>query len=147
MDEDTSDVIKVPQPHGGALTPYPKGVSGNPAGKPKGTKHLSSVIQDLMEDENFELKLKNGELLKGMPSRNIAKVMYGLAVSGNTKAADWLARHGYGNKQIHEFENSPIQQILQKYGLDGVDKNTATKTKRPKAVPAKKKAEPQGKDR
>lgn len=109
----------IPQPHGGALKPFEPGTSGNPAGKPKGARHLSSVIQELMDDDDFELKLKNGQILKGRPSRKLTEVMYGMAVSGNVKAAEWLAKHGYGTKQIVEFEGNPIEKILDKYGLNG----------------------------
>ena len=82
----------------GLNTQFKPGVSGNPAGKPKGARSLSATIQDLMEDDDFEIKLKDGQILKGRPSKKIAEVMYGMAISGNTKAADWLAKYGYGNK-------------------------------------------------
>lgn len=79
----------------GAAHQFQPGVSGNPAGKPKGSRHLRTVIQELMEDEDFELKLKNGEILKGAPSKHISQTMYKLALSGNVRAADWLAKNGY----------------------------------------------------
>lgn len=113
---------------------FQPGVSGNPAGKPKGTRHLSTVIQELMDDENFELKLKDGKILKGRPSRKLAEVMYSLGISGNVKAADWLAKHGYGTKQIHEFETNPIDGILDKYGLKP-DATTPTPPTQPTDVP------------
>lgn len=94
-----------PQPHGGALYRPDKGETPNPAGQPKGTQHLSTVIQNLMNDDDFELKLKNGTVLKGKPSRKIVETMYALAVSGNTRAAEWLAKHGYGTKIVHDFES------------------------------------------
>lgn len=93
---------------------FKPGQSGNPAGKPKGSRHLSTVIQELMDDENFELKLKDGNMLKGRPSRKIAEVMYGLAISGGSnsvKAADWLAKHGYGTKVVHDFEDSLFTEM------------------------------------
>lgn len=31
------------------LTPYPKGVSGNPSGKPKGTKNRSTIVKKWLE--------------------------------------------------------------------------------------------------
>lgn len=71
-------------------------------GRPKGSRNLRNVIQELMEDENFELKLKDGKILKGTPSRHVSETMYKLAVSGNTKAADWLARHGYSETKAPE---------------------------------------------
>lgn len=93
------------------LIPAKPGEIRNPKGKPKGTRHLSTVIQELMMDDDFELKLKNGEILKGAPSRKISETMYKLAVSGNTKAAEWLAKHGWGNKVVHEFEDSLFTEM------------------------------------
>jgi hypothetical protein len=95
--------------------PIPGGVNK------KGSRHLSSVIQELMDDDNFELKLKDGKTLQGRPSKRLVEVMYALAVSGNTKAADWIAKYGYGTKQTIEFEGNPIEKILDKYGLNGDD--------------------------
>ena len=99
-------------PHDGKK--FQPGQSGNPNGKPKGSRHLSSVIQELMDNDDFELKLKDGKTLKGRPSKKLVEVMYGLAVSGNTKAADWLAKYGYGQKmeiehsgEITNGENNP----------------------------------------
>lgn len=109
-------------------TQFKPGQSGNPAGKPKGARHLSSVIQELMDDDDFELKLKDGKTLKGRPSRKLTEVMYGMAVSGNVKAAEWLAKHGYGTKQVHEFSN-PIETILTKYGLTDIPTETEEEPK------------------
>ena len=45
--------------------PFPKGVSGNPAGKPKGTKHLSSLLKQALNDkEDVEIKDKDGNVIK-----------------------------------------------------------------------------------
>lgn len=33
------------------LTPYPPGVSGNPAGKPKGAKHLTTKLWDALQQK------------------------------------------------------------------------------------------------
>lgn len=72
---------------------------GNPGGgKPPGTRSLSATIQELLEDDNFEVELKNGTKLKGRPSKKMSEVMYKLALSGNVKAYDVLAKYGYGSK-------------------------------------------------
>lgn len=51
-----------------------------------------------MENDEFEIELKGGQKLKGRPSKKIAEVMYKLSLTGNHKAADWLAKYGYGTK-------------------------------------------------
>lgn len=85
-------------------TPPPKetrwkpGQSGNPEGKPKGTKHISTHIQEMLNDPDFELKLKDGTILKGRPVQAIIKTAVAKAVSGDMRAFDMLGKYGYGNK-------------------------------------------------
>ena len=92
------------------------GQSGNPAGKPKGTKHLSTYIQEALTDENFELKLKDGSILKEMPIKAIIKTAVAKSVSGDTRAMEWLAKHGYGEKLNLEVTDTR-KDILSRYGL------------------------------
>ena len=100
------------------------GQSGNPRGKPKGTKHLSTYIQEALTDKNFELKLKDGTILKEMPIKAIIKTAVAKSVSGDTRAMEWLAKHGYGEK-INLQVNDSRKDILEKYGLnEGGDGDT-----------------------
>ncbi len=84
----------------------------------KGTKHLSTWIQEMMEDENFELKLKDGTIFRGAPIKAVIKTAIAKAMSGDQRAFDMLGKYGWGSKQIHEFQNNPIDEILDKYGLN-----------------------------
>lgn len=95
-------------------TQFQPGQSGNPAGKPKGTKHLSTHIQEMLNDPNFELKLKDGSILKGAPIIAIIKTAVAKGVSGDTRAMEWLAKHGYGEKLQLEISD-PRKEILNKY--------------------------------
>jgi hypothetical protein len=83
-------------------------------GKPKGTVHLSTHIQNMLNDPEFELKLKDGSLLKGAPIIAIIKTAVAKSVSGDTRAMEWLAKHGYGDKLVLEI-NDPRKEILDKY--------------------------------
>lgn len=94
------------------------GQSGNPRGKPKGAKHLSTHIREMLNDDDFELKLKDGSILKGRPINAIIKTAIAKGVSGDTRAMEWLAKHGYGEKIVHEVDN-PILAIIEKYGNKG----------------------------
>lgn len=96
------------------------GQSGNPAGKPKGTKHLSTYIQEALTDENFELKLKDGTIMKEMPIKAIIKTAVAKSVSGDTRAMEWLAKHGYGNLVRIEIDD-PLDKLLGKFGIEGDD--------------------------
>jgi hypothetical protein len=80
------------------VTRWQAGQSGNPAGKPKGTKNLSSWIREMLEDESFTQKLKNGKTVKGAPVQAVVKTLIEKAIQGDMKAFDLLARYGYGTK-------------------------------------------------
>ena len=107
-------------------TKWKPGQSGNPAGKPKGAKHLSTHIQNMLNDVNFELKLKNGELLKGAPIKAIIKTAIAKSISGDTRAMEWLAKHGYGEK-INLEVNDYRKDILKRY-MESDDAGQATET-------------------
>lgn len=76
---------------------------GNPGGgKPKGTKHLSTWIQELLNDETFTGDYLEGYQLKkhtGAPVQAIVRVAALKSLAGDTKWAEWLAKYGYGTKQ------------------------------------------------
>lgn len=87
---------------------FKPGESGNPAGKPKGTIHLSTHIQNLLNDENFELyledRLDGWKKFDGPPIKAIMTVAIRKAAAGDDKAREWLAKYGYGQK--FELEHS-----------------------------------------
>ena len=80
------------------LIPPVKGEIRNPGGKPKGTKHISTHIQEMLNDPNFELKLKDGSIIKGRPMDAIIKTAIAKGVSGDMRAFDMLGKYGYGQK-------------------------------------------------
>lgn len=81
-------------------TQFKPGQSGNPKGKPKGTLSLSTHIQRLMNEEDFEAIIPDGKLTdkeyKGTPMIAIIKTALARAANGDDKARDWLAKYGYG---------------------------------------------------
>ena len=93
-------------------TRWKKGQSGNPKGKPKGSKHISTHIQEMLNDPDFELKLKDGTILKGRPVEAILKTAVAKAVSGDMRAFDMLGKYGYGTKLDITSEGEKIQPIL-----------------------------------
>lgn len=93
----------------------------------KGVKHLSTHIQDMLNDPNFELKLKDGTILKEMPMKAILKTAVAKSISGDTRAMDWLAKYGYGQKLIHDFETDIFKEMELKIK---VVKDDGTESKR-----------------
>lgn len=83
------------------LKHWKPGQSGNPKGKPKGTKHLSTWIREMLSDDNYTVTLKEGlkiKSYKGAPIKAIIAAQIHLAVNGNQKAFEVLAKYGYGSK-------------------------------------------------
>lgn len=110
-----------PHPNMSGLKNWQPGQSGNAGRKTTGRKHISTLIQKLMMDPEFTatIKSKGGTRLefKGMPAEAIIKTAMIKAMSGDVKWAEWIAKHGWGTKTIHEMEVNPIERILAGYGL------------------------------
>jgi len=66
-------------------------------GKQKGYKHISTWIQEMLNDEDFTLDnfLFNGKQFKGAPLKAIITVAMMESLQGDNKWAEWLAKHGY----------------------------------------------------
>jgi hypothetical protein len=113
------------------LKPFKPGQSGNPAGKPKGTISLSTMIQELSENIDWDkTTLKTKDELKNKYGKNGFKaliyVAFSKGMSGDTRAMEWLAKHGYGEKINLEVSDSR-KDILLKYGLGEGDSAGQTK--------------------
>jgi hypothetical protein len=96
-----------PGQSGNPATQFQPGQSGNPDGPKPGYKHLSTHIQDMLNDENFEGKYIEGYELKtykGAPMAAIIRVAQLKAIAGDAKMMDLLFKYGYGTKT--EVEHS-----------------------------------------
>lgn len=80
------------------LIQFAPGVSGNPKGKPKGTRNFSTIIREMVENPRYKVRLKDGTVVKN-PGVQIAHAMVVGALSGDVSAATWLSKYGYGDKQ------------------------------------------------
>lgn len=80
------------------LRPFIKGDPRIVPGRRKGTKTLSVHIQEMLEDDDFEVKLKDGTVMQGRPIDAIIKVAIIKAAKGDLKAFDILGKYGYGTK-------------------------------------------------
>ena len=99
-------------------TQFKPGQSGNPAGKPKGSKHLSTIIQELANDIDWDkTTLKNKEELKKKYGKNgfkaVAYVALTKAMTGDVRAMDWLAKHGYGTNIDVTSGGEALQVIIE----------------------------------
>lgn len=88
----------------------------------KGSIHLSTRIKNMLDDPDFEMKLKDGSILKGEPIVAIMKVAIARAASGDIRFLEWLAKYGYGSSVNLNVTENPIQTIIDKFGSsEGVD--------------------------
>lgn len=93
--------------------------------KPKGSKHLSTHIQEMLNDEEFEFIIMGGDdkgkkiSYKGRPMKAIIAVAIHKAMKGGpdaNKYMEWLAKHGYGTN-INLNTADPVEEVLRRFGL------------------------------
>jgi hypothetical protein len=97
-------------------TTFKPGVSGNPKGVPKGTKHLSTYIKEMLLDERLEVvtpeEIAHVKKYTKAPIAAIIMVNIHRAAQGDTKAADWLAKYGYGTKLDIDLTGDIEQRLI-----------------------------------
>lgn len=125
MASDTSPISGTKQAHQGfgttvdpkvgVSTQFAPGVSGNLAGKPKGSIHISQHIQRLMDDENFEANILDPKIgikaYKGTPINAILQVALVKAINGEIKAMDLLMKYGWTQKVENEHSGETTLTI------------------------------------
>lgn len=80
--------------------------------KPKGAIHLSTRIQNMLNDPEFTAEyVVDGKKVnfKGNPAEAIIKTAAIKAMSGDKQWADWIANNGYGSKFV--LANDPDDPI------------------------------------
>lgn len=102
----------------GKKTQIKKGQVLNPNGAKKGSKHINTWIQELVEDEEFEarlLDLKTGFYeYKGAPIKAIVKATYNDALAHQdpkvrAAAREWLAKYGWPTKnEVTGADGEPL---------------------------------------
>lgn len=99
----------------GEATQWKPGERPVGAGKPKGSKHINTWIQELLEDEEFETQIQEGYRIveyKGAPIKAIIKAQMIKAVNGDTKAFDSLAKYGWSQKTETDLNIKQMPQSL-----------------------------------
>lgn len=105
------------------LIPAKKGEVRNPKGKPKGTKHLATWIQDLTADEDFSQWMTQPGTAayeyKGAPIKAIVMTAIKMAITGDASAREWLAKYGWGSKlEVNtEVNVNYVEAIIEASGI------------------------------
>lgn len=86
-------------------------------GKPKGTKHLSTLIRDIGDNIDWsKTTLKNKEQLEANYGKNgwkaIVYVAWTKAMTGDAQAMKWLAENGFGKQLDLTSGGEPINVII-----------------------------------
>lgn len=109
-------------------TQFQPGESGNPNGRPQGTRSLSTIIRDLTENppdwklipikgaEEMAEKYKNKSAWEA-----IIFVALGQAMTGDTQAREFLAKRGYGDKLDITSGGEPVKALVEFIGNDKPD--------------------------
>jgi hypothetical protein len=100
------------------LKPFPKGVSGNPSGRKKGTVNFSTLIRRLANDPNLAKKvlLEPPKWFNDLPEKTLASAitvaMIIKAINGDVHAANWVVERGYGKEvEPEEIEDRNISVV------------------------------------
>lgn len=98
------------------LIPAKPGDIRNPNGKPKGTKHLSTWIQQLGNDEEFQVYLtdpvKGYVEFKGAPIKAVVQTAWRKAAAGDKDAREWLAKHGWKQQLDITSDNEKLEGLV-----------------------------------
>jgi len=97
----------------GNLVPFNKGDDPRRGNKPKGALHLSTHIQNLLNDPEFTTWVtdpKEGwKEYTGAPVKAIIRALILKAMAGDVKAFDALGKYGYGTKlQLSNDPENPV---------------------------------------
>lgn len=102
----------------GVATRFKPGVSGNKKGRPKGSLNMSTIVKQLLADEELadQVIARKPSYWQYLPDKNFATAivvtMVIKALQGDIRAATWLRITGYGNKveePRYERQLRPVQ--------------------------------------
>lgn len=101
------------------LKPWRPGVSGNPKGRPKGSRSWSKVVNGLLNDEQLLEQLDKTGLIENSNMHGcknalelISIAQITRAINGDFKAAEWLRKIQYDYDLTHAADdNIPIALV------------------------------------
>jgi hypothetical protein len=101
------------------LKPWRPGVSGNPKGRPKGSRSWSKVVNGLLNDEQLLEQLYKTGLIEGTNMHGCRNALELISVSqitkainGDYKATEWLRKIQYDYDLTHAADDDiPIALV------------------------------------
>lgn len=96
------------------LTPWKPGQSGNPAGRKPGSKNMSTIVKELLENEAVGAILARNNLTQFTQNSSatytqaVVWAMINKALQGNVQAAIWLAEQQERNATSEAGHREPL---------------------------------------
>lgn len=106
------------------LTPFPKGVSGNPAGRPPGIPNAKTRYKRLLELVTKKANPVTGEMEEFTQLELMDMAVFSKALKGDLNAYKEIMDRleGRPSQEVDmKVTANPIEQILDKYGLGELD--------------------------
>ena len=97
--------------HSKNLKPWPKGVSGNPAGKPKGARNRSTIVREWLDADATDG-------LGGTVTDQLVRALIGKASKGDVAAFRELMDSGFG-KVKDEAETTVTYNLMPPLKIGG----------------------------
>jgi hypothetical protein len=106
------------------LTPWQPGQSGNPSGRKPGSKNMSTIVQELLDQEaNNDVLTKSdfAELVQGASTTYAKAVVLATvhkALQGNMQAISWLAEQqerGVISQEVLRREPIIVSRLTPRY--------------------------------
>lgn len=78
------------------LKPWQAGISGNPSGRKPGSRNISTIVRELLEqevDSDFPINERLAKILNGKSKSYVEAVVIAMtkkAIDGDVRAATWL---------------------------------------------------------
>lgn len=92
------------------LRPFQKGQSGNPKGRPKGSKNRTTLVRELLEMESTFQNPLNGKEQRLSYAEQIVIAQIAEARNGNVQAFKELMDSAFGKmKDVHQLEQAEKQ--------------------------------------
>ena len=91
---------------------FKPGVSGNPRGRPKGTKNIAAILEEEMA-RKLEVRTRDGRINKIPVATGLIKKIVEFALKGNLKAAQFLLNGcAESQKNVPQAEATILEEQL-----------------------------------
>lgn len=95
------------------LKSWQPGQSGNPSGRPKGSRNISSIVGSLLDDPSVYKRIPDWDqpFSSNTPVEAIIITLIAKATKGDIRSAELLLRYGYNIDEKNEHYEPPIALV------------------------------------